>query len=226
MQRILKSPLAKPERAALNWLVAHMPMWVTSDLLTAFGTLGSLVAFIGYVLTWYSPQFLWLASLGIIINWFGDSLDGSLARYRRTERPRYGFLLDQTIDVVSNLLVGVGLAASPYIRIETAFLAVAGYHMLTIFSLVRASLDKVFHVTLLNSGPTEMRALLILMNMLILFFGAPKWTVFGITFAWCDITLGLFGVGFVVVFCLLLYSDAKRLRAEDDAVREARQMAE
>ena len=220
MQRILISPLAKPERIILDWLVVRMPMWVTSDGLTALGVLGSFLTCLGYILTWNSPQFLWLASFGIVMNWFGDSLDGSLARYRQMERPRYGFLLDQTIDVFGNILVGVGMASSPYIRLETAFLAFTGYHMLTISSLVRAALDRTFHVTLSNMGPTEIRALIILTNVLILMFGAPQWIAFGVSFAWCDITVGLFGVGFFFVFFYLLYTDAKRLRADDDAARK------
>lgn len=146
-------------------------------------------------------------------------MDGSLARYRHMERPRYGFFLDQNIDVLGNLFIGVGLGMSPYVRLETAFLVVAGYHLLTIYVLVRVAIDRVFHVTVLNSGPTEIRTLLILMNVLITVFGAPKWTVWRISFDWCDITVGLFGFGFLIAFLYLLARDLPRLRAEDDAAR-------
>ena len=68
-----------------------MPAWVMPDTLTALGLFGSLLIFAGYALTIYDSRFLWLSSLGFVINWFGDSLDGTLARYRHIERPRYGF---------------------------------------------------------------------------------------------------------------------------------------
>ena len=111
------------------------------------------------------------------------------------------------------------MAASPFIRVESAVLALVGYQALTIYVLVRLSIDGIFHVSVLNSGPTEMRALLILMNVMILVFGAPVWTLFGVSFAWCDITVGLFGLGFLVTFAYLIYADAGELRREDDQVR-------
>jgi len=82
--------LGSLERPTLQWLAVHMPKWITPDICTAMGVLGALLALIGYGLSNYSPIFLWLASLGFILNWFGDSMDGTLARYRRVERPLYG----------------------------------------------------------------------------------------------------------------------------------------
>lgn len=211
--------LSRPERAVLDWLVCRLPLFVTPDALTVFGLFGALVTFVGYALCALSSQFLWLASAGLVIHWLGDSLDGSLARFRGVERPRYGFFLDQNIDVFGNLLITAGMAASPFIRVESAALALVGYQALTIYVLVRLSLDGIFQVSVLNSGPTEMRALLILMNILILIFGAPVWTLFGVSFAWCDITVGLFGFGFLVAFAYLIYAEAGNLRREDDQAR-------
>ena len=202
-KRFHVSLLARPERMALDWLAPRLPAFVTPDLLTAFGLFGALVTFLGYALCAVSPQFLWLAS----------------ARFRRIERPRYGFFLDQNIDVIGNLLIVSGMAASPFLRLEPAALALFGYQALTIQVLVRVSLDGVFHVSVMNSGPTEMRVLIILMNMLILTFGAPVWTLFGVSFAWCDITVGLFGLGMLCAFACLTWRDAGRLRREDDQAR-------
>ena len=217
MKRIQQSPLAGPEKAALDWCVRRLPAWMTPDLLTAIGVLGSMITFAGYALAWTSPAFLWLASFGLLVNWFGDSLDGTLARFRRVERPRYGFFLDQSLDVVSNLFVCIGIGISPFVRLEIALLVLTGYHMLTIYSLVRACIEREFHLTLLNSGPTELRVLIVLMNTMILAFGAPKWTLFGVSFAWCDVTTGLFGLGFVIAFLGLVRSTSLRLRSEDDS---------
>jgi phosphatidylglycerophosphate synthase len=211
--------LARPERAVLDWLVCRLPSFVTPDALTLLGLFGAFVTFAGYALCAVSDQFLWLASAGLILHWFGDSLDGSLARVRCIERPRYGFFLDQNIDVFGNLLIAGGMAASPFLRVESAVLALVGYQALTIYVLVRLSIDGIFQVSVLNSGPTEMRALLILMNVLILVVGAPVWTLFGVSFAWCDLTVGLFGLGFLVTFAYLIYADAGELRREDDQAR-------
>jgi len=217
--RFHESLLARQERAALDWLAPRLPAFVTPDLLTAFGLFGALVTFAGYALCALSPQFLWLASAGLVMNWFGDSLDGGLARFRGIERPRYGFFLDQNIDVIANMLIVSGFAASPFIRLEPAVLALFGYQALTIYVLVRLNIDGVFQVSVLNSGPTEMRVLIILMNMLILIFGAPVWTLFGLPFAWCDITVGLFGLGMLGAFICLLWRDARVLRREDHQAR-------
>ena len=218
-KRFHVSLLARQERAALDWLAPRLPAFVTPDMLTAFGLFGALVTFAGYALCALSPQFLWLASAGLVMNWFGDSLDGGLARYRGIERPRYGFFLDQNIDVIANLLIASGFVASPVIRLEPAALALFGYQALTIHVLVRSNIDGVFQVSVLNSGPTEMRLLIILMNMLILIFGAPVWTLFGFSFAWCDITVGLFGLGMSCAFVCLLWRDARVLRREDHQAR-------
>lgn len=221
VRRVHDSPLAGVEQVVIGAIVARLPRWVTPDRLTGFGFFGAVVTCSGYALSAGSAYFLWLANLGLAIHWFGDSLDGSLARYRKIERPRYGFFLDQNLDVLSNLLIGVGLALSPFVRSETAFIALFGYQMLAMYSLTRAALDNTFQVTVLNWGPTEIRALLVLMNVLILAFGAPVWTVAGVSFAWCDVTVGLFAIGFVLAFLYLVAVNAMRLRKEDPGPRQA-----
>ena len=91
-----------------------MPSWVTPDFLTAIGFAGALITFGAYVLAGWDATWLWVASLGFVVNWFGDSLDGSLARYRQIERPRYGYFLDNAIDLVTQLLLAAGIALSGY----------------------------------------------------------------------------------------------------------------
>jgi phosphatidylglycerophosphate synthase len=116
-RRINDTVLGPLERPALKWLAAHQPAWVTPDILTAIGTLGAVVIFTGFILSNYDKNFLWLATLGFIINWYGDSLDGTLARYRHIERPRYGYFVDHTVDSFNEVLVFVGLGLSPYLRL-------------------------------------------------------------------------------------------------------------
>ena len=88
--RIQTSLLNGVEKKALVWMASRMPQWVTSDMLTWFGLFGSALCGLGFFLTHYSIYWLWLSCLGLVINWFGDSLDGSTARVRHTQRPLYG----------------------------------------------------------------------------------------------------------------------------------------
>lgn len=167
---ILLGPL---ERPALQWLAAHMPAWVNPDILTAIGIFGSIVVFTGYCLTNVSSGFLWLASLGMVINWFGDSLDGTLARHRHIERPKYGFFVDHTTDAISESLVFLGIGVSPYIRFEIACLALIGYLLMCILVYVRTTVSGVFRISYAKIGPTELRVLVIIVNAVLFFVGNP-----------------------------------------------------
>ena len=91
--RVNKAFLSRFEQSTLAWFSKRMPPWVTPDLLTFFAFSGTLLIGVSYYLTNQNPAFLWLASLGLVINWFGDSLDGTLARFRKIERPNMVFLL-------------------------------------------------------------------------------------------------------------------------------------
>lgn len=223
--RINTSILSGLERKAIDWIVPKLPASATPDKLTAFGTFGAAVTLLGYLASWQHPAFLWLASFGLVIHWFGDSLDGNLARYRKIERPRYGYFLDQTIDVFGNFLICFGMGLSPFVDMRVALVSLAGYHMVSIYVFVRANIAGDFHVSVLNSGPTEMRVLIITMNTLIYFFGAPEFTVAGIVLTWCDITVSLWSIGVMIAFLYLIFSFAPTLRDADDADRAARQAA-
>jgi phosphatidylglycerophosphate synthase len=167
---ILLGPL---ERPALQWLAAHMPSWMTPDILTIIGIFGAVVIFAGYVLSNIHSGFLWLATIGFIINWFGDSLDGTLARYRKIERPKYGFFVDHTVDAFSQLLMFGGLGLSPFISFELALLALVGYLLMSILVYVDTYVTGVFKISYGKFGPTEMRAIAVILNIALLYFGVP-----------------------------------------------------
>lgn len=165
--------LGSLERPALQWLAAHMPSWVHSDLLTGLGFVGSLITFAGYILTNRHPSYLWLASVGFIVNWFGDSLDGTLARYRKAERPRFGFYIDHVIDVISSALVFISLGISPYVDITVACFALIGYLMLSTLVYITTYVNGVFKISYAGLGPTELRLMAIIANAVIFFIGNP-----------------------------------------------------
>ena len=83
-----------------------------------------------------SRWWLWVASLGFVVHWLGDSLDGSLARYRRCERPLYGYFLDHTVDAICNFLVMAGLGFSPWVRMDTALFTLIGYYLLCMYVFI------------------------------------------------------------------------------------------
>ncbi len=165
---ILLGPL---ERPALAWLAARMPAWVVPDVLTAIGCLAAVVVAAGYWLTNFHPAFLWLASFGLLLNWFGDSLDGTLARYRKIERPRYGFYIDHAVDALNTVLIILGIGLSPYLKFELASMALIGYLLLSILVYLNTHVSGVFKITFSRLGPTEARAIVILVNTLVFFFG-------------------------------------------------------
>jgi phosphatidylglycerophosphate synthase len=168
---ILLGPL---ERPALQWFAVHMPAWVTPDILTLIGVLGSIIILAGYALTELNAAFVWLASIGFFINWFGDSLDGTLARHRKIERPKYGFFVDHTVDAFSYLLVFGGLGLSIYVTFTVAILALVGYLLMSVLVYVDTFVTGRFKISYGRFGPTEIRALAVLFNVVFFAFGAPQ----------------------------------------------------
>jgi len=165
---ILLGPL---ERPALQWLAGHLPAWVTPDLMTVTGIAGALLIAVSYALTQFHPAFLWLASLGFVINWFGDSLDGTLARYRHIERPKYGFFIDHITDVLTEIIIVLGLGLTPYVTFSVACLACIAYITMSVLVYVRMNVMGEFKISYNKLGPTEVRVIVIILNTVIFFVG-------------------------------------------------------
>ena len=164
--RIQTSVLNALEKKVLVWLAQRQPRWVTSDMMTFIGVLGAVVIAVGYILTSQNINFLWLSSLGFIINWYGDSLDGTLARVRNTQRPIYGYYLDHTVDAINEVMIFVGVGLSGLMRLEIALLALVMYLLMTINVSINAHLKKEFKLTYASMGPTEFRIIMIIINTL------------------------------------------------------------
>lgn len=171
-KRIQTSVLNAAEHRLLVWLAARQPKWVTSDVLSCVGTIGAAIIAVGYILTGYNMAFLWLASFGFLVNWYGDSLDGNLARYRNAQRPIYGYYLDHTLDCVNELMMFVGIGLSPLIDLKLALFVYIIYLLLTINVSMNAHLRKEFKLTYAGMGPTELRILVVIANT-VLFFVKP-----------------------------------------------------
>ena len=164
--RIQTSVLNALEKKVLIWLAQRQPRWVTSDMLTYIGVFGAVVIAAGYILASRNINFLWLSSLGFIINWYGDSLDGTLARVRKTQRPIYGYYLDHTVDAINEVMIFVGVGLSGLMHLEIALLALVMYLLMTINVSINAHLKKEFKLTYASMGPTEFRIIMIIINTL------------------------------------------------------------
>ncbi len=210
--RIQANMVARKERQLLNWLCARLPDRVTPDGLTIFGVAGAALTFVSYIASRTDPAFLWLASLGYVIHWFGDSLDGSVARYRHIERPIYGYFVDHTVDAVTNLLLMSGLGFSLDVRMDTALFALLGYYLLCMYVFIKNHLSGVLQLSFLGFGPTELRICLVLITTAMFFFGRVGFTIGGVFFSWYDAVLIFAGAAFLSVFLVRMAAGIRELR--------------
>src|SRR3954464_4061487 len=111
--------LAKPEKRLLRAIASRLPRWIVPDDLTALGVAAAIAICVAYQATNANRAWLWVASALLVVHWFGDSLDGTLARVRKAERPRYGYYLDHLVDAVSTACIGIGLGLSPFMLLST-----------------------------------------------------------------------------------------------------------
>jgi archaetidylinositol phosphate synthase len=207
--------LATIERPILHWLAARLPLWLTPDRLTGIGFFGAVIAALGYWLAAQRPAFLWLACLGLGINWFGDSLDGSVARLRCIERPRYGFFLDQSVDVIEQLLFCLGLGLSGYVHFGLAMLGLAVYFMMSILSLLSASVTTVFRLARGGVGLTELRCIFIAANALMFFVPPRHFDADGYAFAYPDFLAVAWIIGTLATYIGSMLIELKTLAREE-----------
>ncbi|MDY0125492.1 MAG: CDP-alcohol phosphatidyltransferase family protein [Anaerolineaceae bacterium] len=177
---ILLGPL---ERPALQFFARNMPGWVNSDMLTVLGLLGSVLAGVAYAMVGMGEikgnPWLFVASLGFFINWFGDSLDGTLARFRHHERPNYGFYTDHAIDGITALIIFTAIGLSGIARLDISIFALACWLLLMIQVYLKTHVTGTFEMTSIGVGPTEVRLFVMLLNTVLFFtgIGGYIWTV-------------------------------------------------
>lgn len=201
--RLQTSVTSRAEQALIGWLCPRLSARWTPDRLTALGMLGSLMVALGFVLSHWGRDWLWLAVLGFLVNWFGDSLDGSIARYRKIERPDYGYFIDHSLDALSQTLLVLGMGLSPYLRMDTALFGLVGYLLLSVHTFISARVLGVFRLTYLGSGPTEMRLMLIALTVAIYVVGpaGPVGQPFAeLPFTWFDGMVLVLGAAMCLVF--------------------------
>ena len=156
--------LARPEKRALRAIAGRLPRWVLPDDLTALGVAAAVGICVAYQLSNESSAWLWVASALLVVHWLGDSLDGTLARVRGIQRPRYGYYLDHLVDALSTALIGLGLGLSPYMLLSLGTLLVVAYLVLSINVYLESQALGRFSIGYGLVGPTEVRVLLIALN--------------------------------------------------------------
>lgn len=211
--RVQQNVLARAERRLLNHLCALMPAWVTPNLLTAAGVIGAVAVLAGYTASNLDHDWLWLAVAGYLLNWFGDSMDGSIARYRRIERPRFGYFLDHSCDGIATFFVLAGVGLSPFVRLDVALVALTGYLLLSIHAFLSARAVGELKLSHLAAGPTEARLILIALTLAMWTFGlershAGAWSGY-------DVFVGLAGGVMIVLFVIQTAVTARRISAHD-----------
>jgi phosphatidylglycerophosphate synthase len=182
--RIQESITSVVERRALLWLAARMPSWVTSDQLTLLGLVAMILAGTSYLLARWHPVGLLLATVCLALNWFGDSLDGTLARVRNRQRPRYGFYVDHMVDSFGALFLMSGLAASNYVDRRIAMGMLIAFLLLSIESYLASYTLGIFRLSFAKFGPTEIRILLAAGNVVLWFH--PKMRIPGLPYRLLD----------------------------------------
>jgi phosphatidylglycerophosphate synthase len=218
MTRIQQNFLAASERRLLTWLCARLPAWMTPDQLTALGLVGAAAIFAGYLASSWHWAWLWLSVTGYFIHWFGDSLDGSLARFRHIERPSFGYFIDHSCDGLATLLILGGMGLSPFVRLDVALFALAGYLLLSIHAFLSARVIGELKLSHVGAGPTELRLLLIALTLAMMAWGAwpaaPGLTVF-------DLFVSVVAALLVILFVVQTLVTARRITAKEGPGRTA-----
>lgn len=184
-RRVNQSLTAKSEKRLLAWMAEHAPCWVTSDQLTFLGFASQIGAGAFYVVSRYNQYGLIGVAVCIVLNWFGDSMDGTLARVRNQQRPRYGFYVDHMVDVLGSTALMCGLGCSGFVHWPVATAMLIGFLLLAAESYLATYSLACFKMSQGWFGPTEIRILLIAGNLALL--RSPYATIFGHRFLLFDL---------------------------------------
>jgi archaetidylinositol phosphate synthase len=198
--------LANPEKRLLRGIAARLPKWILPDDLTLLGVLAAFAICAAYQLSNESLIWLWAVNALLIAHWFGDSLDGTLARVRGIERPKYGYYLDHLVDAVSTAAIGLGLGLSPFMLLSIAGLIVVGYLIVSINVYLESYALGRFNIGYGYIGPTELRIVLFALN-------AALALHLGLDFNLVDLNMTIFdvvGLGVAATMVLLLGGRAFR----------------
>jgi phosphatidylglycerophosphate synthase len=212
-RRVQSSLLAGVEKWLLVWMAQRMPRRINSDHLSLLGLLSMVGAGVFYWLSGSSPGWLWMVNLMILLNWAGDSLDGTLARVRNRQRPRYGFYVDHVIDVVSATFLLSGLGLSGYMRPGVASALLVAFLLLSVEAYLATYTMGTFRMSHGPFGPTELRLLLIVGNCVL--FTRTEAILFGQRFLLFDLGGATGAIGMLLLFAWTAIRNTAALYREE-----------
>jgi archaetidylinositol phosphate synthase len=198
--------LAKTEKKVLVWMAHRMPAWVNSDHLTILGFVAMAAAGLCYWAASRDRRALLGVIVALAVNWFGDSLDGTLARVRNRLRPRYGFYVDHITDAIGTFFLMGGLALSSYMNPFIALGLLIAYFLLSIEVYLTTYTIGAFHMSFWSFGPTELRLLLCIGNIAL--FYRPVVGLMGHRYLLFDVggAIGIFGMGLMLIWSALRHT--------------------
>ncbi len=204
--------LLRPFEAwALPRLARMLPAWVMPDHLTLLGLMSAFAIGACYAFSGRSTSYLWLANVLWLVDWFGDSLDGTLARVRKIERPRYGYYLDHITDMFSAAAICLGLGLSPYLLLSTALALLLGFYLLSINVYIETYVMGVFDFGYDYVGPTELRVILIMVGSALALGFNPVVQLRGVPLGLLDMLALVAVVGMIVVLARRIFSNLRHL---------------
>ena len=213
IKRIQGNIVNRQERRFLDWSCGWMPNSITSDHLTALGVFGAVMVLAGYIAERLDPRFLLLSAAGYVVHWFGDSLDGSLARYRNVTRPRYGYFLDHSVDALCVLMMFGGLGLTSYVRLDVALFVVLGYYALMIHVFLKNHVTNTLQLSFILLGPTELRMIFVAITLWMYVQGPAGLHLAGHVMSDYDIALLVIGTVFLALFGRGTVAMIRQLRA-------------
>lgn len=216
-ERIQTSILNRSEKKVLTWLAERQPAWVTSDTLTYLGVAAAVFYAIFCWLACYNVNFFWASLLCLVINWYGDSLDGTLARVRETQRPKYGFFIDHSLDALTTCLFCMGLGLSPLMKLSISLFIMGGYLCLSIYTYLSTIVMGSFRLTYASLGPTEMRLIIIAVCILYIYFPLENVTFdfWGVTMTIYDCIGAVVAAALFLIYIVSLTKDLRKLAKID-----------
>jgi len=213
--------LARPERRLLEAIAARLPRRVLPDDLTLLGVAAAVAICGAYQLSNDSRAWLWVASALLVVHWLGDSLDGTLARVRGIQRPRYGYYLDHLVDAAATAAIGIGLGLSPFMLLSVGTLLVVAYLVLSINVYLESYALGRFSIGYGLIGPTEVRLLLIALNAALALGLELRFDVLGTGLTALDVAGVALAVGMVLLLAGRAVRNLRALAREEPAAARA-----
>jgi phosphatidylglycerophosphate synthase len=214
-QAINTAITARAEEKLKEIICPRIPEWMGPDHLTIVGIIGMIIVSIGFPLGFVNRYYLGLVALGLIINWFGDSFDGSIARYRKRTRPNYGYYIDKIVDAVVVIMFALGLGLSGFVKIEIALLLSCMYLALML------NVDLLTYVKGINKnsfgwfGPTEVRIVGIIVAVVMFFLPVQTYDIYGYLVSQYDIVVFVLSVLMFLVLIIDIIKNGLKLHRED-----------